>query len=1056
MALNKIADNNVSYPLTLGTLAVDGTLTSSGTAFFGSGGLTTVNTIIRAGLNQTADVFQVQDSTAANYLTITSFGSMQSNITGYPARWSLGTGTATTTGFIIRGATSQTADLQQWQLTGGTTVTSISASGIFNTNSSQYGNTLLWSAPAATTYYLLATLPITSAGTYDHLQIEGIHGGWGSTDFAKSTFTFANRNAFSWKHYMAISGGTANFKLRAYSQVDGSVQIWASGAAAQFLKFAYNISSAQNISTVKEPLATTTAPSGTVVFDSSDTTTYPPVETRYGGFSVYGTATGTVPIIVRGASGQTNDMQQWLTWDGTTATSVASISSTGAGTFSSITTSGNLSLTGGNIGNGTTVNIVLSTGSNRSVTLASGTPSLGGGTNVVFIGNAGTAPTSNPTGGGILYVDTGALKYRGTSGAAATIVNADGTDPNAYALPTASTTVLGGVKVDGTTITINGSGVISGANTYSLPAASASVLGGIKVGSGLAIDGSDVLSVTYSYTSPLTLTPLTTGFSIAGGSTTSKTLQVNKTLTLDGTDSTTITFPSTSATIARTDAAQTFTGTQTIDVLEAASATGTTSSLFGNVTTGAASIAAGLTTGTLNLGTGSQAATGRTVNINTGATGTTTITTNIGSATQGAAINFYAGLPGYILNGSGKFTTPISTGTTTGISFTTGNSTSTGASGSITLDVGTFATGTAGSINIGTTNEASAITIGKAASTKTVTLNGILATTSPSITTSLTTPSTSFDLLNTTATTVNFAGAATTANFAASSAGIITSKTVTISGTVTTNTLASGVTSTVYVNNHYATSGTVVTNIGGGFSLAATGVSTLNLSAFNSAGAGAVSTINLGLGATSVTTTNIYGTTNHIGNVNLSGTTRELQLNGLAGNTGQILVSAGSGATPTWTDPGMVLISSIAFSGTQPSFSTIPQTYKKLVVQIVFTNIGGLAGTFSMSVNSRSPVPYTAYSTGSTTSTISTGSAAGVALTPSTIAPTTTNIYTIEMPNYTSPNPTMWVSGGVGAIAYSSRWALASTTSAITQVSFEATTNTWTGATGTAYVYGVN
>lgn len=42
-----------------------------------------------------------------------------------------------------------------------------------------------------------------------------------------------------------------------------------------------------------------------------------------------------------------------------------------------------------------------------------------------------------------------------------------------------------------------------------------------------------------------------------------KTLTVNNTLTLAGTDSTVMTFPSTTATIARTDAAQTFTGTQT-------------------------------------------------------------------------------------------------------------------------------------------------------------------------------------------------------------------------------------------------------------------------------------------------------------------------------------------------------------------------------------------------------------------------------------------------------------------------------------------------------------
>jgi len=43
-----------------------------------------------------------------------------------------------------------------------------------------------------------------------------------------------------------------------------------------------------------------------------------------------------------------------------------------------------------------------------------------------------------------------------------------------------------------------------------------------------------------------------------------KTLTFSNTLTLAGTDSTTMTFPSTSATIARTDAGQTFTGNQVI------------------------------------------------------------------------------------------------------------------------------------------------------------------------------------------------------------------------------------------------------------------------------------------------------------------------------------------------------------------------------------------------------------------------------------------------------------------------------------------------------------
>ena len=52
---------------------------------------------------------------------------------------------------------------------------------------------------------------------------------------------------------------------------------------------------------------------------------------------------------------------------------------------------------------------------------------------------------------------------------------------SSYSLPTASTDTLGGVKVDGTTITVDEDGIIHGANTYELPTASNTVLGGVKV-----------------------------------------------------------------------------------------------------------------------------------------------------------------------------------------------------------------------------------------------------------------------------------------------------------------------------------------------------------------------------------------------------------------------------------------------------------------------------------------------------------------------------------------------------------------------------------------------
>ena len=55
--------------------------------------------------------------------------------------------------------------------------------------------------------------------------------------------------------------------------------------------------------------------------------------------------------------------------------------------------------------------------------LGLGGASFGGGARVFFLANA-TAPTSNPAGGGIFYVESGALKYRGTSGTTTTIAPA--------------------------------------------------------------------------------------------------------------------------------------------------------------------------------------------------------------------------------------------------------------------------------------------------------------------------------------------------------------------------------------------------------------------------------------------------------------------------------------------------------------------------------------------------------------------------------------------------------------------------------------------------------
>lgn len=52
------------------------------------------------------------------------------------------------------------------------------------------------------------------------------------------------------------------------------------------------------------------------------------------------------------------------------------------------------------------------------------TSGFGGGTGVICIANATVIPTTNPVAGGLLYVENGALKYRGSSGTVTIVASA--------------------------------------------------------------------------------------------------------------------------------------------------------------------------------------------------------------------------------------------------------------------------------------------------------------------------------------------------------------------------------------------------------------------------------------------------------------------------------------------------------------------------------------------------------------------------------------------------------------------------------------------------------
>ena len=120
-----------------------------------------------------------------------------------------------------------------------------------------------------------------------------------------------------------------------------------------------------------------------------------------------------------------------------------------------------------------------------------------------------TLPTAGVGSGGTL----GGVKVDGTT---ITVTNGIITaNYTPYTLPTASTTVLGGVKIDGSTITLNGSNQLV-STQYSLPTATTSVLGGVKV------DGTSILIsdgvISSSVSMPSRTTASVTSASLTAGS----------------------------------------------------------------------------------------------------------------------------------------------------------------------------------------------------------------------------------------------------------------------------------------------------------------------------------------------------------------------------------------------------------------------------------------------------------------------------------------------------------------------------------------------------------
>lgn len=274
-------------------------------------------------------------------------------------------------------------------------------------------------------------------------------------------------------------------------------------------------------------------------------------------------------------------------------------SASGGGTVSSIATTG--PITGGPIT--TTGTIACPTCVASAAALTSNAVVIGGGLQASSTISADTTTTH------ALFATAGAPAFRALAAAdiptlipIANIGSAglSGTGPiaisaaGAISCSTCNTTSANVISVsgDGTLFTNSAS---TGAVTLTL---------GTTNGTGNFVRTTSPTFVTPTLGAAVATTYNGITFSTSSGTftlTNAKTFAVTNTLTLSGTDGTVMTFPTTTATIARTDASNTFTGHQTIEGVTSTGATGTGAFVFATTPTLVTPVLGAATGTSLNL-----------------------------------------------------------------------------------------------------------------------------------------------------------------------------------------------------------------------------------------------------------------------------------------------------------------------------------------------------------------------------------------------------------------------------------------------------------------------
>ena len=325
-------------------------------------------------------------------------------------------GAASAVGLIVRADAAGATNLQEWQSSGGSVVARVTTAG--NIAAPIFG-----SLSAGMSF-------IQTAGTNNAIQVQtnaAANVGLRIIGAASQTGDLQQ-----WQN----SGGTVTARVTASGAIGSAVGFTNSGNTGSY------IDTTTNQMTVIQRVAATTAftvrgaASQTAnLFEAQNSAAVNVTAISSGGsLSVSGNiqaglvgaalaqltsrigAASTIGLVVRAAASQTANLTEWQSSAGSVLSYV--------GPNGDIVLNGSAFFQGNFFRSNADSASTFALPGSQNMQLFSGTSAFGGGVKVLGIANATTVPTTNPSGGGVLYVESGALKYRGSSGTVTTIANA--------------------------------------------------------------------------------------------------------------------------------------------------------------------------------------------------------------------------------------------------------------------------------------------------------------------------------------------------------------------------------------------------------------------------------------------------------------------------------------------------------------------------------------------------------------------------------------------------------------------------------------------------------